>query len=65
MGNCVNGYYESVIAVFKRHGFLYVRQKGSHQMWRNGEISVIVSTNCASRHTANGIMKAAKIKHRF
>lgn len=24
--------YESVIAVFKQHGFLYVRQKESHQM---------------------------------
>lgn len=61
----MNGYYENVIAVLKKHGFLYVRQKGSHQMWRNGAISVIVSTNCVSRHTANGIMKDAGIEHRF
>lgn len=61
----MNGYYDSVIAVLKKHGFSYVRQKGSHQMWSNGKKSVTVSTNCASRHTANEIMKQAKINHRF
>lgn len=61
----MNGYYDSVIAVLKKHGFSCVRQKGSHQMWSSGKLSVTVSTNCASRHTANEIMKQARIKHRF
>lgn len=61
----MNGYYDSVTAVLKKHGFSCVRQKGSHQTWTNGKLSVTVSTNCASRHTANHIMKEAGIDHRF
>lgn len=61
----MNGYYDQVIAVLKKHGFFMSRQKGSHQTWTNGKTPVTVSTNCASRHTANGIMKDAGIKVRF
>lgn len=61
----MNGYYAQVIAVLKQHGFSLSRQKGSHQTWtRNGK-PVTVSTNCESRHTANGIMKSAGIDHKF
>lgn len=61
----MNGYYDQVKAVLKQHGFFCARQKGSHQTWSKGRISVTVSTNCASRHTANAIMKEAKINHKF
>ncbi len=61
----MNGYYSQVIAVLKQHGFSFSRQKGSHQTWMNGTISVTVSTNCASRFTANAIMKQAGIAYRF
>ena len=61
----MNGFYEEVKAVLKQHGFFLVRQKGSHQRWSNGRVSVTVSTTCASRHTANAIMKQAGIEHRF
>lgn len=61
----MNGYYSQVIAVLKQHGFLCVRQKGSHQTWSYGGVSVTVSTNCASRFTANAIMKQAGLGHRF
>lgn len=61
----MNGYYDQVVAVLKKHGFSFMRQKGSHQMWGNGHRRVTVSTNCASRHTANDIMRQAGIKHKF
>ena len=61
----MNGYYAKVIAVLQSHGFFLKRQKGSHQTWSNGKTPVTVSTNCNSRHTANGIMKDAGIDHRF
>ena len=61
----MNGYYNQVIAVLKQRGFLFVRQKGSHQTWAGNPKVVTVSTNCASRHTANEIMKQAGINHRF
>lgn len=62
----MNGYYELVIKQLKEHGFLLLRQTGgSHQVWTNGLRNVVVSTNCYSRHTANGIMKSAGISHRF
>ena len=61
----MNGYYSQVVAVLKQHGFFCLRQKGSHQTWGKGGICVTVSTNCASRFTANAIMKDAGINHRF
>jgi predicted RNA binding protein YcfA (HicA-like mRNA interferase family) len=61
----MNGFYDQVKAVLKQHGFFLVRQKGSHQIWCKDRICVTVSTNCASRHTANEIMKQAGISHHF
>lgn len=61
----MNGYYNQVIAVLKKHGFLLLRQKGSHQSWGNGSVTVTVSTNCDSKYTANAIMKETGIKHKF
>jgi predicted RNA binding protein YcfA (HicA-like mRNA interferase family) len=61
----MNGFYNQVAAVLKQHGFFCLRQKGSHQIWGNGSVSVTVSTNCASRVTANAIMKQAGIAHKF
>jgi predicted RNA binding protein YcfA (HicA-like mRNA interferase family) len=62
----MKGYYNQVVAVLKQHGFFLVRHNGtSHQTWSNGKTPVSVSTNCYSRHTANGIMKDAGITHKF
>lgn len=61
----MNGYYDQVKAVLQQHGFSFVRQKGAHQSWGNGSKVVTVSKNCASRHTANEIMKQAGIAHKF
>lgn len=62
----MNGYYELVIKQLRANGYHLLRQSGtSHQVWTNGARNVVVSTNCYSRHTANGIMKQAGIAHRF
>ena len=61
----MNGFYNQVVTVLKQHGFFCLRQKGSHQTWGNGAVCVTVSTSCASRVTANAIMKQAGIAHKF
>ena len=62
----MKGYYASVVAMLKQHGFFLSRQaKGSHEMWSNGARSVTVAKTCKSRITANEIMKQAGIAHRF
>jgi predicted RNA binding protein YcfA (HicA-like mRNA interferase family) len=62
----MNGYYKQVVDVLKQHGFIFLRSgKGSHEIWGKGSVAVSVPFNCASRHTANGVMKDAGIKHKF
>ena len=62
----MKGFYESVIAVLKQHGFSFSCQgKGSHEWWSDGSIKVQVPFNCHSRFTANAIMKQAGISQRF
>jgi predicted RNA binding protein YcfA (HicA-like mRNA interferase family) len=63
----MNGYYQLVIAVLQTHGFSLLRNgKGSHEIWGKAGCSAFpVSKNCASRHTANAIMKQAQIQHKF
>lgn len=61
----MNGYYNQVIAALKQRGFSLLRQKGSHQSWGNGTVTVTVSTNCDSRFTANAIMQRAGIDRKF
>lgn len=62
----MKGYYALVIEQLKLHGFSYLKNsKGSHEIWAKDSIHTIVPFNCASRHTANAIMKACGIKHRF
>lgn len=61
----MRGYYKQVVDILQRHHFECIRQKGSHQTWSNGRVSVTVSTNCYSRFTANEIMKEAGVDHRF
>ena len=62
----MNGYYKLVVAKLREHGYTLGRQNGtSHQIWVGPSGPVTVSTNCASRHTANQIMKDAGIAHKF
>jgi predicted RNA binding protein YcfA (HicA-like mRNA interferase family) len=62
----MNGYYRLVVEQLKANGYRYLRAgKGAHEIWTNDRRNQVVSSNCASRHTANGIMKQAGIDHRF
>ncbi|BCG63994.1 MAG: toxin [Methyloprofundus sp.] len=63
----MNGYEKQVKAILTSHGWRLLRSgKGSHEYWgKGGYKSVTVNHNCKSRHTANAIMKAAKIDHKF
>jgi len=62
----MNGYYDLIIKVLRKHGFFLVRSaKGSYEIWGDGSINTTVPFNCPSRHTANAILKQAGIDHKF
>jgi predicted RNA binding protein YcfA (HicA-like mRNA interferase family) len=63
----MNGFEKEVKRVLTQHGWYFLRAaKGSHEYWTKvGCKPITVPHNCKSRHTANAIMKAAKIKHKF
>ena len=63
----MNGYEKLVKEQLLKHGCKLVRTgKGLHEIWlcSNG-LPVTVNHCCKSKHTANSIMKAAGIDHRF
>ncbi|WP_424947997.1 type II toxin-antitoxin system HicA family toxin [Candidatus Spongiihabitans sp.] len=62
----MKGYYKDVVAILKKSDYQKRRQgSGAHEIWSNGDISVTVSKNMKSRHTANEVMKRAGISHKF
>lgn len=63
----MNGYEKQVKSILLAHGWHFLRSaKGSHEYWgKDGFKPVTVPKNCKSRHTANAIMKEAKINHKF
>ena len=63
----MNGYEKLVKEMLSKHGWMLLRSaKGSHEYWgKDGCKPVTVPHGCKSRHTANEIMKEAKINHKF
>jgi len=63
----MNGYEKQVKAILTANGWKLLRPgKGSHEFWgKENNKSVTVPHGCKSRHTANAIMKEAKINHKF
>jgi predicted RNA binding protein YcfA (HicA-like mRNA interferase family) len=62
----MNGYYKQLTDLLRAHGFRYSRQgKGSHEIWVRHSVQLTVPFNCQSRHTANAVLKAAGIDHKF
>ena len=54
--------------MLKENGCHFVRQgKGDHEIWLSALTNrhFVVDAKIKSRHTANGIMKQAGIKHKF
>lgn len=63
----MNGFEKQIKELLRHHGWTFFRSgKGSHEVWKgpNGDL-VTVNHVCKSRFTANGILKAAGIDHRF
>lgn len=63
----MNGFEKDVKRILGEHGWYFLRgAKGSHEYWvKAGYKAITVPHNCKSRHTANAIMKSAKIKYKF
>ena len=63
----MNGYEKLVKEQLLLHGYKLVRTgEGSYEIWASEKgVSVTVNYSCKSRYTANSIMKAAGIAHRF
>jgi len=63
----MNGYEKLVKELLLKHGYKLVRTgKGSHEIWASEKgVCITVNHRGKSRHTANSIMKAAGIGHRF
>lgn len=64
----MNELYKKVINILKDHGFGLLRQgKGSHEIWSkpNGVSPVTVPTSLKSRHTANEVLKQARITQKI
>jgi predicted RNA binding protein YcfA (HicA-like mRNA interferase family) len=63
----MNGYEKLVKEQLLKHGYKLVRTgKVSHEIWASEKgVPVTVNHDCKSRYTANSIMKAAGIAHRF
>jgi len=58
------GFYKEVSKLLIKAGYRHSgNAKGSHEWWiaANGERKVIVPRNLNSRHTANSILRDAKI----
>lgn len=63
----MNGFEKLVKEILAKYGFSLLRSgKGSHEIWHHSDgRKVSVNHACKSRHTANAIMKDAKIPYRF
>ncbi len=52
----------------RQNGFTFWRSgRGDHEIWRNAEtgLRIVVDNAIKSRHTANGILKQAKLPKAF
>lgn len=62
----MKGFYKQLCEILGQHGWnFYKPGKGSHQKWMKGGTIILVPFNCDSRHTANAVLRAAGIDHRF
>ncbi len=62
----MSDYFSLVIGKLKAKKYRYVgKADGGFELWRKNSRHVTVPVECKSRHTANGVMKAAGFWHRF
>jgi len=61
-------YERKVRKVLKEHGYKFSRQgKGDHEIWYSDitKVSVSVDGKIKSRHSANEILKEARVNYKF
>jgi hypothetical protein len=62
----MNGYFSRVVGLLKRNNYFFLgKGSGKYEVWRKFSHDVIVPNQCASHHTANGVLKAAGIHFSF
>ncbi|MCL2500159.1 MAG: type II toxin-antitoxin system HicA family toxin [Defluviitaleaceae bacterium] len=62
------GYGQELKTLLSQHGCVFVRKgKGDHEIWYSPitDQQFTVDAGTRKRHTANGILKQAGIKHKF
>lgn len=62
----MNGYYLTLMKIFKRWGVQFVRKgKGDHEIWRLGKRQTTVDRGTNSRITANKVLKQLGIDEKI
>ncbi len=62
----MNGYYSTLMKIFKRWGVQFVRKgKGDHEIWRLGKLQTTVDRGTNSRITANKVLKQLGIDEKI
>ncbi len=61
----VQGYTRQLKTILREHGWEFLRAgKGDHEIWSNPDAArpIVVDSKIMSRHTANAVLKQARIK---
>ncbi|HWP15721.1 MAG TPA: type II toxin-antitoxin system HicA family toxin [Xanthobacteraceae bacterium] len=60
-------FYRDLVKILRANGFVFIRGKGSHEVWLNPAIKrqVTVPRSTKSRHTANEVLKQAGLEKAF
>lgn len=59
-------YFPQLIGLLKAHDYMFVAQgSGGYEVWRRRGRCLTVPNRCMTRLSANGVLAAAKIRHRF
>jgi predicted RNA binding protein YcfA (HicA-like mRNA interferase family) len=64
----VQGYTKQVKAILRSHGWRMIRHgKGDHEVWAHPVAAnpVVVDGKIMSRHTANAVLKQARVKEKL
>lgn len=63
----VQGFAKQLKSVLQANGWAFHRAgKGDHEIWmKPGHRPIVIDNGMMSRHTANAVLKQAKIKAKF
>lgn len=62
----MNDYFNQIIGILKANDYLFLVQgNGGYEVWFKHGRYITLPSRCLSRRSANSVMKAARIRHRF